>query len=472
MNTTLDRLPPHSIEAEQGVLGCCLADPKECLGPAIERLRRLQAFYDLRHQKVFELLMRMFDQNEAIDLITVQQRLKDAADLEMIGGIAYLSSLLDAIPSAANLESYLEIVRNKYLLRLAIQACTSGVARACECEGDPAPVLDGIERDLLGLNQERVSARETGIKEIIHRTIDQIEDYTRGHAQLRGLTTGFDYLDKMTCGMAPGQLIVYAARPGMGKTSFGMNLAEHVAVKLNLPVAVFSLEMTSEELGARLMFQHAQADFQRFRTGYLLNEDVPKLSASAVAIAKSPMWVDDSGDMNVMELRAKARRLKNQHDIRLVLIDYLQLIRGNNRYTNREAEVADISRALKALAKELNIPVLVLAQLNRELEKERNRLPRLSDLRESGSIEQDADMVGMFYEPRLDDDEAENSDWSQHSRRVNLLIAKQRNGPTGNVELLFHKASMRFHPFVKSRHTPPVPESNGKRKSWRNDEED
>jgi replicative DNA helicase len=451
MKNDLDRLPPHSLEAEQGVIGCCLTDAG-AVAECIERIRSPLVFYDLRHQRIYTQLVALHEAGSAIDQITVQAALQASGDLEKIGGNAYLADCQDAIPSAANLPYYLEIILEKYHLRQLLKIYAETCARIYEPQTEAAAVLDAAERDILTLNQSRVRAREMAIKEVILRTIEQIEDYHRGGAQMRGLSSGFEYLDKMTCGFAPGQLIVIAARPGMGKTSIGMNIVEHVGVDVKLPVAVFSLEMNSEELGARLMFQRSHADFQRFRTGYMLNEDVPKLSLAGAQIAQSKLWIDDSADVNVLELRARARRLHRQHGVKLVLVDYLQLIRGANRYNNREAEVADISRSLKALAKELEIPVIVLAQLNRDLEKERSRMPRLSDLRESGSIEQDADLVAMLYEPRVSEEEEENPpDWSQHSRRINLLIAKQRNGPTGNVELLFHKASMRFHNYIREK---------------------
>jgi replicative DNA helicase len=472
---TNDQLPPHSIEAEQGVIACCLMDGANAVSTCVEQFKGAGAvFYDLRHQKLFEVMVGMVEANQPIDMITLPQRLTEAGELEGIGGMTYLQSLPEMVPSAANLPYYLEILWEKALARRMVRTCTQAVSRLYHPEVELtslSQVMDQTEKELLELSSDRTGSAEVGIKEVMLKTSEDIDEYHRGHGQMRGIPTGFEYLDKMICGLGPGQLIVLAARPGVGKTSLAMNIAEYAAVDKGIPVAVFSIEMSTQELGSRLVFQRAQSDYQRYRTGFLLNEDLIKLTVAIPQIAKAPMWIDDSAEATVMEIRAKARRFQRQYGIKLLIIDYLQLIRGINRYNNREAEVADISRGLKGLAKELKIPVLVLAQLNRDLEKERSRMPRLSDLRESGAVEQDADVVMMLYEPRLteEQEEAIGRDWSQNERPINLLVAKQRNGPTGNVELMFRKYCMKF----LDRHRPgkpavpePVAESELKKTDW------
>lgn len=458
----IDRLPPHAIEAEQGVLGCCLLS-RDAVSEAIEKLKNADRFYDLRHGTIFATLAEMIDRNEPIDLITVQQKLKDKNQLESVGGLAYLSSLPDGVPSAANLSYYGDIVYEKYLLRRYIAVSTECIARAFDFEEgqDAIAVFDSIERDILALSLDRVGSKDKDWKAVIQRTIAAMEEYHRGHAQMRGLPTGYDYFDKMTAGLAPGQMWVIAGRPGTGKTSLAFNIVEHIAVDLKLPVGVFSLEMIDEELGARSIFQRARADFQRFRTGYLENSDIPKLLNAAGPIASAPIKLDDEGDMNIMELRAKARRWKAQDGIKLLVIDYLQLVKGTKNYREVKDEVKEVSNGIKAMAKELRIPVIALCQLNRELEKDKNRLPRLSDLGESGAIERDADLIGIFYEPKLTDEEQEiadsGSDWARHSKRVNMQICKQRNGPTGKVEFLFQKACMRFMPYNRTNQVQEQP---------------
>jgi replicative DNA helicase len=446
----LDRLPPHSTEAEQGVLGCVLVSPNECMGICIERFKRgSELFYDLRHQQIFDLLAEMYDQKNAIDIITVQQRLKDKNQLDAIGGIPYLASLADAVPSSANLEYYIEIVREKYLLRRMMQTCASVVARVYEHEGAVDALLDEVERDVLKISEERVEEDSRTIKDLVHKAINTIEDYHQRQGMLTGVGTGFADFDKMTSGLHGGEMVVIAARPSMGKTSLAMNIAEHVALDLNLPVGVFSLEMTSESLVLRLLCSRARVNLRNIRDGFLAERDFPKLTGAAGKLAGAPLFIDDSSGLSVLQLRAKARRMYQQHGIKLFVIDYLQLLNSTSRRAeNRQQEIADISSGIKALAKELDVPVIVLSQLNRELEKDKNRKPRLSDLRESGSIEQDADLVCLLYKNTKEDDD-EGPAQPQEVLPVNLLIAKQRNGPTGDVCLTFLKSITRFESAAK-----------------------
>ena len=447
----LDRLPPHSPEAEQGVLGCVLLSPNDCMGECIEKLKDdgREVFYDLRHQTIYETLVEMFDTREPIDLITLQQRLKDRKLLEQIGGIAYLSQLQDAVPSAANLSYYLDIVREKFLLRKMIQTCTGVVGRVYDYEGEVDALLDEVERDVLRISESRVQGGALTTKELVNKAIGTIENFFSRKGTLTGLGTGYPDLDRMTDGLHGSEMIVIAARPSMGKTSLAMNIAEHVALEHKLPVAVFSLEMSAEALVLRMMCSIARVNLRSIREGFMSEADFPKLTSAAGRLANAPLFIDDSAGLSILQLRARARRLHQMHGIKLFVIDYLQLLHSTARRSqeNRQQEISDISSGIKALAKELKVPVLVLSQLNRELERDKSRKPRLSDLRESGAIEQDADVVGLLYKPSAgeDDDGMEEADGVP----VNLLIAKQRNGPTGDVNLTFLKSYTRFESAAK-----------------------
>jgi replicative DNA helicase len=445
-----DRLPPHSPEAEQGVLGCVLLLPNECLGECMEKLKDgREVFYDLRHQTIFETLVAMYDAREAIDVITLQQRLKDKQLLEQVGGIAYLAQLQDAVPSAANLSYYLDIVREKFLLRRMIATCTDVVGRVYDYEGEVDALLDEVERDVLRISESRVQETSMGIKQLVHQAIGTIENYFSRSGTLTGLATGFTDLDRKTDGLHGSEMIVIAGRPSMGKTSLAMNIAEHVAIESKLPVGVFSLEMSAESLVVRMMCSLARVNLQSVRAGFGNESDFPKLTSAAGKLANAPLFIDDSAGLSILQLRARARRMWQQHGIKLFVVDYLQLLHSTGRRAqeNRQQEISDISSGIKALAKELKTPVIVLSQLNREPEKrERGAEPKLSDLRESGAIEQDADLVGLLYKPGKADNDDESSSPSDERDAVpiNLLIAKQRNGPTGDINLTFLRHYTRF----------------------------
>ena len=449
--TKIDRLPPHSPEAEQGVLGCVLLSPNECMGQSIEKLKTgAEVFYDLRHQTIFAALAEMYDAREAIDVITLQQRLKNKQLLEEVGGITYLASLPDAVPSSANLSYYLDIVQEKYLLRKMIHTCTDVVSRVYEFEGEVDALMDEVERDILRISESRVQSQTSTIKDLVKKAINTIEDFHQRQGMLTGVGTGFTDLDKMTSGFHAGEMIVIAARPSMGKTSLAMNIAEHVSLDLRLPVGVFSLEMTSESLVLRMLCSRSRVNLRNVRDGFLAERDFPKLTGAAGKLANAPLFIDDTSGLSILQLRAKARRMHQQYDIKLFVIDYLQLLHSTaRRAENRQQEIADISNGIKSLAKELDVPVIVLSQLNRELEREKNRKPRLSDLRESGAIEQDADVVGLLYKPSSDEDESGVPPPEEDAVPVNLLIAKQRNGPTGDVNLTFLKSYTRFESAAK-----------------------
>ena len=442
---SIDRLPPHSTEAEQGVLGCVLLSAHDSMGICIEKLKAgSTAFYDLRHREIYSHLSEMYDRKEAIDVITLQQRLKDRSQLEAVGGIEYLASLPDAVPSAANLEYYLGIVEEKHLLRRMIQTCTEVVGRVYENQGEVDALLDEVEREILRIGEERVSEVSDTIKSLVAKAINTIEDLHKHQGVLTGISTGFKDLDKMTSGLHAGEMVVIAARPSMGKTSLAMNIVEHVAVDQKLPVAVFSLEMTAASLVLRMLCSKARVNLRSVRDGFLADRDFPKLTGAAGKISGAPLFIDDSSALSILQLRARARRLFQQHGIRLFVVDYLQLLNSTSRRAeNRQQEIADISSGIKALAKELKVPVVVLSQLNRELERDKNRKPRLSDLRESGAIEQDADLVGLLYKPSSGDED-EPATEEVDAAEVNLYIAKQRNGPTGDVRLTFLRPFTRF----------------------------
>ena len=449
----VDRLPPHSVQAEQGVLGCALLSPNDSLGICLEKLPRAEGvFYDLRHQTIFEVLVEMYDAKTPIDLITVQQKLKDRGQLDSIGGVEYLGALQDGVPSAANLGYYLDIVREKQLLRKMITTCTEAVGRAYDYEGELDSLLDEVERDVLRISEERVEKTSRSMKSLVNEAIGTIEKYHQGQGILTGIPTGFSDLDKMTSGLHGGEMIVLAARPSMGKTSLAMNVVEHVVLEEKLPVGVFSLEMTAESLVLRMLCSRARVNLQSVRDGFLAERDFPRLTGAAGKMAGAPLFIDDTAGLSILQLRAKARRMHQQYGVKLFVIDYLQLLHSTARKAeNRQQEIADISNGVKALAKELKVPVIVLSQLNRDMERDKNRKPRLSDLRESGSIEQDADVVALLYRPSSgdEDDGPPREDQPNDAVPVNLLIAKQRNGPTGEVSLVFLKGFTRFENAAK-----------------------
>mgnify|MGYP002823777103 FL=1 len=462
----VDRAPPHSIEAEQGVLGCLLLDPDEGLTFCLEKLkepRQLELpkrergqygsythnattfFYELKHQVIFESMLDLHEAKQAIDIITLKQFLTDKKQLESVGGVAYLSTLMNAVPSAANLEYYFNIVWEKYLLRKTVRTCTEIVREAYEHEGEVARLLDEVEGKIQKINEERAGEAASTMKELVGQAISRIQDFHERGGGLSGLSTGFMDFDKMSDGLHAAEMIVIAARPSMGKTSLAMNIVEHVTLSENVPVGVFSLEMTAESLVTRMICSNARLNFKNLRDGLLNANDFQRITQTAGKLHKAPLYIDDTPGLSILQLRAKARRMHSQYGIKLIVIDYLQLLHSTSRRAsdNRQQEVAEISSGIKGLAKELGVPVIVLCQLNREMEKDKNRKPRLSDLRESGSIEQDADLVGLLYKAYSEDGEGGPPDESE-GVPVNLLLAKQRNGPTGDVPLVFLKHYTRF----------------------------
>ncbi len=436
---------PFSEDGEKGVICSLLLSPRDVADICVLHLRSA-AFYIPAHEIIYTLILEFGDKRKPVDFISLKQALKDRNQLEETGGPEYLSELYGFVPTAANAGYYIDIVREKYVLRRLISACNKLSAQCYDQQGEIEPLLDEAEKEIFAITGEHVKTEIVPTKDLVMEAIEQIEKLYENRGSVTGLPTGFVELDRMTSGLHPAEMIVIAARPSMGKTALAMNIAEHVAMDIDKPVAVFSLEMSSQQLVQRILCSRAKVDLQRVRNGFLSERDFPNLTAAASQVAAAKMFIDDTPGLSVTELRAKARRMKSQHDIQLIVIDYLQLLRSMSRRAqdNRQLEISEISGGIKALAKELNLPIIVLAQLNRQPDtraKEGGR-PRLSDLRESGSIEQDADLVGLLVRPEYyeTDDEAKQ----ERAGEAELIIAKQRNGPTGDVPLTFLKQYTRF----------------------------
>jgi replicative DNA helicase len=443
---------PFSEDAEKGVLSSLLISPREVADLCVLHLRS-DAFYIPAHQIIYTLILEFHDKSKPIDFIPLKQALTDRNQIEEIGGPEYLSDLWSFVPTPANAGFYIDIVREKYVLRRLISACTKLTTQCYEQEGEMAQLLDEAEKGIFAITGEHVKTEIVPTKALVMEAIEQIEKLYENRGAVTGLSTGFIELDRMTSGLHAAEMIVIAARPAMGKTAFAMNIAEHVSMDIGKAVAVFSLEMSSQQLVQRILCSRAKVDLQRVRNGFLSERDFPNLTAAASQVAAAKMFIDDTPGLTITELRAKARRLKSQNDIQLIVIDYLQLLRSMSRRAqdNRQLEISEISAGIKALAKELALPIIVIAQLNRQPDaraKEGGR-PRLSDLRESGSIEQDADLVGLLVRPEYyeTDDEAKQ----ERAGEAELIIAKQRNGPTGDVPLTFLKQYTRFESRARER---------------------
>ena len=397
----IHRTLPHSIEAEQGVLGSMLISPREIIAECVEKINE-NYFYVPAHQTIYLVLVELWNGGQGIDLITFTQVLRDRNLLETVGGAAAVTSLFTFVPTAANVTYYLEIVRDKFILRQIIAACTESVRRSFEEQDEVHNLLDEVEQKIFAVGEDRFKGQLLTMKDQVMEAIEAIEQLYERRGGITGISTGFAELDRMTNGLHESEMIVIAARPSMGKTALAMNIAEHVAINEKLPVAVFSLEMSSQQLVQRLLCSRARVNLQKVRDGFLAERDFPSLTAAASKLAEAQIFIDDSASLSILELKAKARRLKAQKDIKLIVVDYLQLLRSTSRrgQDNRQLEISEISSGLKGLAKELKVPVVVLAQLNRQPEARTGGKPRLSDLRESGSIEQDADLVGLLVRPR------------------------------------------------------------------------
>ncbi len=439
----IHRTLPHSLEAEQGVLGSMLISPTDVIGDVVERINE-QYFYQPAHATIYTILVEFWSAQRPADVITLTQVLRDRKLLEEVGGPAFITHLFTFTPTAANASYYVEIVREKYVLRQIIASCTEAASRAYEEQGEVNVLLDEVEQKILAINENRFKDQIPLMKDQVMEAIESIEKLYERRGAITGLSSGFKNFDQMTNGLHPSEMVVIAARPSMGKTAFAMNIAEHVAVNTKQPVAVFSLEMSSQQLVQRLLCSRARVNLGNVSKGMLAERDFPNLMTAAAKLAESQIYIDDTAGLSILELRAKARRFKQMHDIKLIVIDYLQLLRSTSRRAqdNRQIEIAEISSGIKALAKELAVPIIVLAQLNRNPEARKGGRPVLSDLRESGSIEQDADLVGLLIRSEY---YAEDEEQREETKgEAELIIAKQRNGPVGDVKLTFLKEYTRF----------------------------
>ena len=420
-----------------------LISPREIIAECVERITE-EYFYVPAHQTVYTVLVELWNAGAGIDLITFTQTLRDRNILDAVGGAPFVTSLYTFVPTAANVMYYLEIVREKYVLRQIISACTESVRRAYEEQDEVNSLLDEVEQKVFAVGEDRFKGQMPGMKEQVMGALESIEQLWERRGGITGISTGFSELDRMTNGLHEAEMIVIAARPSMGKTALAMNIAEHVAISSKLPVAVFSLEMSSQQLVQRLLCSRARVNLQKVREGFLAERDFPSLTSAASKLAEAQIYIDDTAGLSILELRAKARRLKAQKDIQLIVIDYLQLLKSTTRRAqdNRQLEISEISSGIKGLAKELKLPIIVLAQLNRQPEARSGGKPRLSDLRESGSIEQDADLVGLLVRPEVYEEDEDAR--AEKAGEAELIIAKQRNGPVGEGPLTFLKEFTRF----------------------------
>ncbi len=427
---------PQNIEAEQSVLGGILID-NEALHKVLEIIEP-NDFYRDNHKKIFLAFLELFENNTPLDIITVTELLQKKGELTNIGGATYLASLVDSVPTTANITHYAKIIKEKSILRSLIAKATDIVNLGFEASEDVAEILDKAEEAIFSITQQRIQTSYYSIKEIIKQTFETIEELSSKKDSVTGIPTGFIDFDRLTAGLQPSDLIIIAGRPVMGKTSFTLNIAQHAAIRAGVPVGFFSLEMSKEQLALRMLCAEARINSQKIRSGFLSERDWLRLTDAAATLSEAPIFIDDTPALSVLEIRAKARRLKSEHNIGLIIVDYLQLMKGKGRVDTREREISEISRSLKALAKELNIPVVAVSQLNRRVEERENKRPRLADLRESGAIEQDADLIVFIYR-----DEVYNED-TPDKGIAEIIIGKQRSGPTGVVKLAFLDKYTRF----------------------------
>ncbi len=436
--TQEQRVPPQAVEAEKAVLGAMMLG-EEAIARTVELLDET-CFYRDAHRRIFEAIISLFERTEPADLVTVREALKGAGHLEAVGGELYLAELLDEVATTANVEYYARIVLESAIKRRMIGTLTGIIGEAYEAGEDASELLDRAEQEIFSLSERRLRRGARPLEEILHRTFELIDQAHARKGGLSGVPTGYKLLDEKLAGLQPSDLIILAGRPSMGKTAFALNVARNVGVDGGLPVAFFSLEMSGHQLAQRMLCSEARLDFHAVRTGRLPKTDYQKLSMCVGRLAEAPIMIDDSPSLSVLEFRAKARRLRAEHGIGLIMVDYIQLMSGPRSAESRQLEITMISRALKSLAKELDIPVLALSQLSRAVEtRGGDRRPQLSDLRESGALEQDADVVLFMYR-----EEYYYRDKPEAQGKAELIIGKQRNGPTGTIPLAFHAEYARF----------------------------
>ncbi len=433
----LNKIPPHDIDAEESLLSAIFIDNNNLLD--VVDILIPEDFYKTAHQKIFRAIIELFSKSEPSDLVTIATRLKEKHELEEIGGAAFLASIADSAPMAVNAVHYAKIIKEKACLRALITSSSAIIEKCLKDQGDFENIVDFAESSIFRITEAKQGQAFTSIAKLVEISINALEQQGKNKG-LSGLTTGYHRLDSLTSGLQKSDLIILAARPSMGKTAFALNIARNVAFEERKPVAVFSLEMSKEQLSMRLLTSEARIDSNRFKTGYISQEDVENVTDAADVLNDLPIFIDDTPNISPMEIRAKARRLKMEKGLGLVVIDYLQLMRSAFHSDRRDLEIADISRSLKALAKELDIPVLALSQLNRMLEQRAEKRPLLSDLRESGALEQDADIVAFIYR-----DEIYNKEENNPNRgKAEIIVAKNRNGSVGTAHMAFIGTYTRF----------------------------
>jgi len=432
------KVPPQSMEAEQSVLGAILLE-NEALIKAIELLQ-VEDFYREDHRQIYGAMIDLYEKNTPVDQITLTEHLKQKNKLAEVGGLTYVAELADKIPTAANIEYYAKIVRQKAILRNLITSATGIVAKATSGEEDIEAILDFSEKTIFQISEHQIKPSYYPLKDILHSTFKAIEKLYEKKELITGVASGFTDLDEKTSGFQPSDLIIIAGRPSMGKTAFCLNVAQYAATENQVPTVIFSLEMSKEQLALRMLCSEARVDNHKLRSGFIAENEWGKLTLAAGRLAEASIFIDDTAGMSVFEMRAKARRLQAEHGLGMIIVDYLQLMSGSkSRSDSREQEISEISRSLKALAKELSVPVLGLSQLNRRLEDRTDKRPYMADLRESGAIEQDADVIIFIYR-----DEVYHPDSEETKGTAEIIIGKQRNGPTGVVTLTFKNEFTRF----------------------------
>ncbi|HUF29222.1 MAG TPA: replicative DNA helicase [Gemmatimonadaceae bacterium] len=438
-----DRRAPWSEDAERAVIAAMLMD-QDALLRATEHVVDTM-FYREGHRRIFRAMVTISDRGDVVDPLTLVEELSRRGELEAAGGKDYIGFLLDVVPTAANVEYHARIVQEKAILRGVIETCTSLVTEAYDGKLLAAELLDEAEQRVFQLSQQRGTDGFIRIKQLMWPTMERIEALQRGGRSITGVPSGFADLDEITSGFQPSDLVIVAARPSMGKTALVLNIAQHVAIEENTAVAIFSLEMSKESLVQRMLTAEARVDSQMLRKGKLRDDEYPRIAKAAGILSSAPIWIDDTPGVSLLEMRSKARRLKAETDIGLLIVDYLQLMTGPSGSENRQQEISQVSRSLKALAKELHVPVVALSQLSRAPEQRtgEGKRPQLSDLRESGAIEQDADLVMFIYRPEVYEG-AQDKDGNSLEGRAEIIVGKQRNGPTGTVSLFFHKSYTRF----------------------------
>ena len=444
---SLNKLPPYNKEAEQSVLGSCFHS-SEAIAKALEVLTE-EDFYKAANKKIFITMREQFEANEPIDVLAVADLLRKKDELDNVGGLEYLSLLEDYVPTATAVNHHAKILREKKILRDLIQTATEIVSSSYSDKDDVDTLLDKAEQSIFEISDKRTKASFFKIPEVIRENVSNLEKLSMKPGMVTGVSCGFTDLDNLTAGFQPSDLIILAARPSMGKTSFALDIARFVSLHQSIPTAIFSLEMSRQQLGVRLLCSQARVDSSKVRTGYLASSDWPKVHEAGARLSEAKMFIDDSAALSVLDVRARARRLAAEQPLGLIIIDYLQLMQGRGSSESRQLEVSDISRGLKALAKELNVPIIALSQLSRAVESRTDKRPLLSDLRESGSIEQDADVVMFIYRDFVYNPETDDPG------KTEILVRKQRNGPIGDVRLHFESQFTRFFDRAERNDEPP-----------------